>query len=276
MPDFFDIRKVFREKNPRLYRFIPGFIFSWLRRVLHETEINRFMHEHREESGLDFARAVVKYFELDLSFEGVENIPASGGVILASNHPLGGLDAMALLTVVEKRRSDVRFIVNDILMHLVNMRPVWLGVNKHGKNSAESLKEMDRAYGSGQVICVFPAGLVSRRQRGVVKDLEWKKSFISKARQYNIPIIPIHISGRNSDFFYRLANFRKGLGIKANIEMLYLIDEMYRQRKHKVHIRIGEPIPASAFHRGHSDTYWASLFRESLYRDNFSSFTSAT
>lgn len=273
MADFVDVRKVLREKNPRLYPFIPGFIFRWLRRVIHEEELNAFMRDHRERMGLDFARDVVKYFELEVTYEGVEHIPPSGPVIIASNHPLGGLDALALAGVVEIQRSDIRFIVNDILMNLENLRGILLGVNKHGKNSAERLREMDAAYASGQAIGVFPAGLVSRRTAGEIRDLEWKKSFITKSRQYNISVVPVHISGRNTDFFYRLANWRKRLGIKANLEMLYLVDEMFKQHKNKIHIRVGPALPSVTFHRGHSDPYWAALLRESIYLNNFSSFT---
>ncbi|MCC7301409.1 MAG: 1-acyl-sn-glycerol-3-phosphate acyltransferase [Bacteroidia bacterium] len=264
--EFIDLKKIFREKNPGLYRVTPNFVISWISQLIHENDLNNFVREHRDKQNFDFAKAVVKHFDVTLTFDGLERIPETGGVVLACNHPLGGLDAMSLLQTVEARRTDLKFLVNDILMNLENLKELWLGVNKVGKSTGDLLREIDAGYSSGNLICIFPAGLVSRMQEGEVRDLEWKKSFITKSRQYGIPVIPVHISGRITMFFYRLAIWRKRLGIKSNIEMLFLVHEMYKSKGQKIHIRFGKPLPASSFSRDHSDLYWAAAVKELVYR----------
>ncbi len=262
---FIDIRRVFREKNPSLYRFIPGFLFSRLRKILHEDEVNTFIDTYGYHYDLDFVNDIVSYFQLKVTIEGLENIPASGGAILAANHPLGGLDAMALVHSLQNKRTDLKFLVNDILMSLENLRGLWLAVNKHRKNSAADLLAIDKAYASEQLVLLFPAGMVSRKLQEGIRDLEWKKSFITKSRQHQRVVIPVHISGRNRNFFYNLSRFRKRIGIKANIEMLFLVDEMYRQKGHEIHITIGKPVSFEHFDRSHSDSHWAKVMRKLVY-----------
>lgn len=260
-----DIRKVFREKNPKLYRFIPGFVISWLRKVVHEDDVNAFIAEFGHHTGLEFVSDIVTNFGANVSYTGLENIPSAGGAIAASNHPLGGLDAMALLQTAGKKRSDLKFLVNDILMNLENLRMLFLPVNKIGRNQSEHLALIDEAYASEQLVFVFPAGLVSRKRNGIVRDLDWKKSFISKARQHRKDVIPVHVSGQNRNFFYNLSNFRKRIGIKANIEMLYLVDEMYKQKGKDIHITIGKPIPWTVFDNSQSPHHWANRVRHFVY-----------
>ena len=178
---------------------------------------------------------------------------------------MGGLDALALMQVLGKKRRDVKFIVNDILLQLKNLEDLFIGVNKHGKTAAESLDNIDKLYASEQAALIFPAGLVSRKQNGIIKDLQWKKSFIVKAKKYNRTIVPVHIEGSNSNWFYNLSNWRIRLGIKANIEMFYLMDEMYHQMGKPVTITFGKPISPAVFTDEHSDGEWANLMKEHIY-----------
>ena len=263
---FIDVRRLFREKNPSLYRFIPGFIFNRLRKIIHEDEVNAFIDSHGHHHDLEFVNDIVRYFELKITCEGLENIPPTEGAILVSNHPLGGLDAMALMYSLQTKRTDMKFLVNDILMSLENLRGLWLAVNKLGKNTAADLLAIDKAYASDQLVMLFPAGMVSRKLDDGIRDLDWKKSFITKARQHQKMVIPIHISGCNRNFFYSLSRWRMRLGIKANIEMLFLVDEMYRQRGHSIHITIGKPVPCEHFDRAYSDSHWAQVIRKLVYQ----------
>ncbi len=260
-----DLRKVFREKNPKLYRFLPGFIISWLRRVIHEDDVNAFIKEFGHHSGMEFVDDIVSNFGARITFTGLENVPAAGGLIGVSNHPLGALDAMTLLHVAGKKRKDIKFLVNDILMNLENLRELFLPVNTLGRNQAEHLAMIDKAYASEELVLVFPAGLVSRKRKGLIRDLDWKKSFITKSKQHRKNVLPIHISGRNRHFFYDLSNFRKKIGIKANIEMLWLVDEMYKQKGKEIHITIGKPIPWEVFDNTHSPHHWANKVRHFVY-----------
>ncbi len=231
---FIEIEKVLAEKNPRLAKALPGFIISYIKKVLHQDQINDFIAVHGHLFGFDFIEKIIQEFGVEIEIQGIEHVPASGGIVLASNHPLGGLDALAMMHMLGKKRKDMRFIVNDILLSFKNLKELFIPVNKHGKSGAESVKMINAQFASSELTLVFPAGLVSRKQDGgVIKDLEWKKSFITKARQYQRDIIPVYVKGNNSNFFYNLSRWRKRLGIKANIEMFYLMDEMYKQREKK-------------------------------------------
>lgn len=262
---FIDIENVIRSKNPSLAKVLPSFILKYLKRIIHENDINDFINEYGHLRNHDFVAATFDEMGAQLTIHGIENIPISGGCIIAANHPLGGLDGISLMKAVGERRKDIRFFVNDILLNLQNFGELFVGVNKHGKNAKENLRLMDEVFASDNCVLFFPAGLVSRRQNGVIKDLEWQKSFISKAIRYKKPIIPTYVKGANSNFFYNLANWRKKLGIKANIEMLYLVDEMYSQKNKRIDIIFGKPIDSSFFTNQYNHSEWAQILKEYIY-----------
>lgn len=262
---FIDVDSIFRDKNPGLYRFLPRFLLSYLKKVVHQDEINDFINRHGHRQELDFVDAIIDEFQVNVKVKGLENVPPSGGCVIAANHPLGGLDAMALVQMVGRKRKDIKFIVNDILLQLKNLKGIFTGVNKHGKNTAEVYSGLDDLYASGQAVLIFPAGLVSRKQNGHIRDLDWKKSFVTRARKNELPVVPVFIEGKNSSFFYNLSRFRGKLGIKANIEMLYLADEMYRQKNQTITIIFGKPIPPNHFDKSKTDQEWAQIVKEHVY-----------
>jgi 1-acyl-sn-glycerol-3-phosphate acyltransferase len=263
---FIDIQQVIASKNATLARFLPNFILNYLKRIIHEKEVNAFIEQNGHLKNHDFVNACFAEMGAIVSVKGLENIPVSGGCIIAANHPLGGLDGIGLMKVVGTRRADLRFFVNDILLNLQNFGELFVGVNKHGKNPKENLRLMDDVFASDNCVLFFPAGLVSRRQGDEIKDLEWQKSFIAKAIKYKKPIIPAYIGGENSAFFYNLANNRKKLGIKANIEMLYLADEMYRQKNQTIDFIFGEAIDYQSFTKEKTHLEWAQWLKEYVYQ----------
>ncbi len=261
-----DVKQVIHEKNPKLLKFLPGFIVRYLQRILHENDVNQFISDHRNDSPIEFCLSVMKKFNIDLDYEGLENVPAEGGAIITMNHPLGGMDAMALVAVVHKKRPDLKFVVNDVLMHLENLQPIFVGVNKHGGNAAASLRMVDETFKGDELLCIFPAGLVSRKTDGVIEDLKWKKTFVTRSIKYNKTIIPVYIDGELTDFFYRMYTIRKKLGVKANIEMLYLVNELYKQHNKKIKIKFGEPIYAVDFDDSKSHDEWAQYVKSKVYQ----------
>lgn len=264
---FIDIEGVIGEKNPKLLKLMPGFMLRYLKRILHQDEINGFIDRNGHLHNFDFAEAIIREFGARVTVSGLENLPLTGGCVVASNHPLGGLDGIAVIDAIGERRKDLKFVVNDVLLKLKNFDEVFIGVNKHGKNSAEMFGIIDKAFASEIVTMVFPAGLVSRKQAGgIIKDLEWKKSFITKAKRYKRDIIPVYVEGKNTNFFYNLSRLRTKLGIKANIEMLYLVDEMYKQKGHPINIIFGKPIAYTTFDKSHNDLQWAQLMKEHIYK----------
>lgn len=243
-----DLEKIIASKNPRLLKFIPGFVLRYIKKVIHQNDVNAGLEEYGHLEGLAFVDAVLdKILKINIKAVGIENIPASGGCVIASNHPLGGIDGLALIKVVGTVRPDLKFIVNDILGNLQSLKGLWLEVNKHGSNQKESLEAIDAHYASGRPTLIFPAGLCSRKVNGKIVDLEWKKSFVGKAKKYKLPIVPTHINAHNSAFFYNLAVWRKRLGIKANVEMFYLVDEMFKQKNQTITITFGKPIQPVQF-----------------------------
>lgn len=262
---FIDIRKLIGSKNPTLLRWLPNFVIKYLERILHQDEINQFLIDHPTQKNEEFCRAVIRYFNITIEIEGLENIPQTGGVTLAMNHPLGGMDAIALVDAISSKRTDLKFIVNDLLLNLEGMQGMFVGVNKHGKTNEGIHQKIDELFHSDQAVCIFPAGLVSRKQKGLVRDLEWKKTFVMLSKRANHPIVPIYIDGKLSNFFYRLSNFRKFIGIKANIEMLYLSDELFKQKNVTMKFRVGKPITPEMLDDSKSHREWAQWIRNSVY-----------
>lgn len=259
-----DVQKVLADKNPALARMIPGFIVRYLKRIIHQEEINAFLKQHGHLDGLAFVDEVVNMFRPKVTLRGLENLSSDGRFVVASNHPLGGLDGIVLMQAIGKVRPDIQFPVNDILLNIKNLQPLFVPINKHGSN-AENIRILNETFEGNAVVCYFPFGLVSRKRKGIIRDLDWKKTFLTKARRYKRDVIPTHISGRNSDFFYRLANLRKTLGIKANLEMLYLVDEFFKQQDQDICITFGKPIPWEFFDRRFNENQWAEKLRGFVY-----------
>lgn len=262
---FIQIREVIHKKSPRLAKWIPRPLVSYLRRVIHEDEINYIMRKYKDDHGLDFVDALLGELGVEVVLEGEEHIPLDDSVIFASNHPLGGLDGVAFMQAIGQYRQDVKFIVNDILLNVTNLQPLFVGVNKVGGQNKANMSAVEQAYASDLALLVFPAGLVSRKINGNIQDLEWKKSFVSKAKKYKKDVIPVYIDGKNSNFFYNLANLRRKVGMKANIEMLYLSDEMFAQRGQRVKIVIGKRIAYTDFDKSKSERAWAQDVRARVY-----------
>jgi 1-acyl-sn-glycerol-3-phosphate acyltransferase len=259
------VREVLRSKNPRLARVIPSFIVKYLERVIHEDEINLILERFGHLNDAEFISAFLNAMQIKYRVEGSENIPSSGRHIFASNHPLGGLDGLIFMNELSMHFSEIRFPVNDILMNIRNLSGFFIPINKHGGQARDAIRLLDETFASNCQILYFPAGLCSRKKRGVIKDLEWHKSFIAKAVQHHRDVIPVFFSGRNSDFFYNLANIRKRLGIKANIEMLYLPDEMFRQKGREISLVFGRRIPWQTFDKSKSLTGWAEWVKSRSY-----------
>ncbi|MBI3512354.1 MAG: 1-acyl-sn-glycerol-3-phosphate acyltransferase [Bacteroidetes bacterium] len=258
-----DIEKIIAAKNPKLLKWLPGFVLRYIKKILHENEVNDFFERNSHLRNMDFVNQVLSEFNTTVIGKNTENIPRQGGFILASNHPLGGFDGLALMKAVSPQRPDIRFLVNDILLFLKTMDDLFVPVNKHGSQTA--ITRIEETYSSDNAILIFPAGLVSRKQKGKVQDLEWKKSFIAKAIQYKKPVVPCFIDGKNSSRFYNFALWRKRFGIKSNIEMFYLADEMFLQRNKTITITFDKPIDAEIFDRSHSHREWAQLMKEHVY-----------
>jgi len=261
-----DIEALFAAKNPRILKIIPAFVIRYLKRITHQEAINGYIYKHRNVSGLPFIDAILEEFGVNIVAEGIGPVNESSRYIIAANHPLGGMDGMALMKVAGKIWPDIVFPVNDLLMNVPGLRSLFIPVNKHGRNT-ENARIIAPTFASNKTILYFPAGLCSRkRSDDTICDLEWKKTFITKARQYKRDVIPVYIEGRNSDWFYNLSKWRKSFGIKTNIEMLYLVDEMMKQRDKTIRLIFGKIIPYPTFDKSRTDTEWAEWVKQKTYK----------
>ena len=261
-----NIRDLFMDKNPSLAKWIPGFVYRLLSRILRIDFMNYpILYEHGYKKNVDFARASIDAFNVTLDVKGRENLPEEGRFIFVSNHPLGGFDGMMIISELCRTYSNLKVLVNDLLMNVKNMDGIFVPINKHGSQAIENVRRINAIFESNDQVMSFPAGLVSRRKKGVIRDGEWQKSFITKAKQTKRDVIPIHVTGRNSNFFYNLANLRKFLRIKVNIEMFFLPNESYKHRNKHFVITFGRPIPFGTFDTRHSPLEWAQLVKEHVY-----------
>ena len=237
-----DIGAVLKAKAPRLARWIPRPAVGWLRRTIHEKEINHILQHYWSLPPQEFIRACFRQWQVSYSIEGLEGLDPAGRYLFVSNHPFGGMDGMMLADELIGRFGDARVVVNDLLMHLEPLRPLWIPVNKHGAQSAAYARRYEEEFMGERPILTFPAGLCSRRIGGQVCDLPWKPNFLKKAYASQRQVVPVFVEGELSNFFYRVASLRKALGIKFNIEMLWLPDEMFSQGGKHFRIRFGEPL----------------------------------
>ena len=262
---FIDIEKIFAEKNASLAKLLPGFVFSYIKRIIHQEEINDFLKTNGHLKAKEFIEKVIEYFRISLDIVGAENIKPEGRFVFAANHPLGGLEGIALTNILAEKYGDIRVPVNDILTKIENFKPYFSPINKHGSSSKEAIKLFDANYASDIQMLMFPSGMVSRKINGVITDLEWKKTFITKSIQHKRDIVPIFVGGHNSKFFYGLGRLRSFLGIKANLEMFFLPNELFKQKDQTIKLIFGEPVPYTFFDKRMNYIKWALKMQEYIY-----------
>ncbi len=238
-----DLRKIIGAKSQKLAKYIPGFVYRWLNGLLHIEELNEIIDAGWEYEPQEFLRAFFSRQNITYSAQGLDSIDPSGRYMFASNHPFGGMDGMMVADLLIAHFGDARVVVNDILMNLKPLAPLWIPVNTLGKQNATYAKRFEEELAGNHPIMTFPAGLCSRYIDGKVQDPKWKNTFIRRAHSSGRSVVPLHVDGTLHKGFYRLYRIRKSLGIKANLEMLLLVDGMFRQKGRDIKIRVGKPIP---------------------------------
>jgi putative hemolysin len=263
-----DIGKILKGKLGAKAKFVPRFVVSWLKRVVHEDQVNAFLWESRDKKGVDWLEECVRYLDMTLQIEGKENLPDPHDKRLytfVSNHPLGGEDGVALGAVIGRHyEGNFRYLVNDLLMNLPGLAPVCIPINKTGQQGRSFPAMVKAGFESNNHMLMFPAGLCSRKRKGLIRDIPWTKTFISKSIEYQRDVVPIHFGGQNSNFFYRLANFSDRY-LPFNLAMLFLVDEMYKNVHKTFRIAIGKPIPWQTFDKSKSSVEWAQFVKDKVY-----------
>ena len=269
-----DIEKILRDKMGEKARYVPRFVISWLKKIIHEDEVNRFLWENRKLEGTEWLTACVQYLDMTLDIVGAENLPDKHDGKLytfVSNHPLGGQDGVSLGSIIGLHYDGkFRYLVNDLLLNLPGLKPVSIGINKTGRQSRDFPRMVEAGFNSDNHLLMFPAGLNSRKINGEIHDLPWKKTFITKSVETHRDVVPIHFSGRNSKRFYRIAKF-SDRWLPFNLAMLFLVDEMYRNVGKTFRITIGKPIPWQTFNKTKSPMEWAKFVEDRVYGLSLSS-----
>lgn len=269
-----DIEKILRDKMGKKARYMPRFVISWLKKIIHEDEVNRFLWENRKLEGTEWLTACVQYLDMTLDIVGAENLPDKHDGKLytfVSNHPLGGQDGVSLGSIIGQHYDGkFRYLVNDLLLNLPGLKPVSIGINKTGRQSRDFPRMVEAGFNSDNHLLMFPAGLNSRKINGEIHDLPWKKTFITKSVETHRDVVPIHFSGRNSKRFYRIAKF-SDRWLPFNLAMLFLVDEMYRNVGKTFRITIGKPIPWQTFNKTKSPMEWAKFVEDRVYGLSLSS-----
>lgn len=269
-----DIEKILRDKMGKKARYVPRFVISWLKKIIHEDEVNRFLWENRKLEGTEWLTACVQYLDMTLDIVGAENLPDKHDGKLytfVSNHPLGGQDGVSLGSIIGQHYDGkFRYLVNDLLLNLPGLKPVSIGINKTGRQSRDFPRMVEAGFNSDNHLLMFPAGLNSRKINGEIHDLPWKKTFITKSVETHRDVVPIHFSGRNSKRFYRIAKF-SDRWLPFNLAMIFLVDEMYRNVGKTFRITIGKPIPWQTFNKTKSPMEWAKFVEDRVYGLSLSS-----
>ncbi|MFI3286618.1 MAG: acyltransferase [Rikenellaceae bacterium] len=237
-----DVPTLIASKAPKAAKFIPNFIYRYLKRILHQDEINEILRDGWDLAPQPFVQAVFRRWKITYTLEGLDKLDPKGRYIFASNHPFGGMDGMMIADCLIEHFGDARVVVNDLLMNLDPLKPIWIPVNTLGGQNAEYVRLFEEGFASNLPILMFPAGICSRVVEGKIADLQWKNTFVKRAHATSRSVVPLYVEGSLHKGFYRMYRWRKALGIKANIEMLFLVDGMFRQHGNHFRMSVGEPI----------------------------------
>lgn len=263
-----DIDSILKGKMGGRMKYVPNFLVSWLKRIAHQDDVNAYLWDSRDKVGVDWLEECVRYLDITMKITGKNNLPSPNDGKLytfVSNHPLGGQDGVALGAIIGRHYNGrFRYLVNDLLMNLPGLAPLCIPINKTGKQSRNFPAMVEAGFQSDNHMLLFPAGLCSRRHNGLVRDIPWKKTFITKSVEYHRDVVPIHFGGQNSNFFYHLANFSDKF-LPFNLAMLFLVDEMYKNTHKSFRIAIGEPIPWQTFDKSKTPFEWAQYVKEKVY-----------
>ena len=246
-----DLDRIIKNKSPKLYRKIPRVVIFILKRIIKVDKFNDLLDHCAGLKNVEFLTKALDFIGIRRNVVNIENIKPNERYVFVSNHPLGGLDGLVLLEILDKF-SGSSVIVNDILMNVKPLCEMFVPINKHGGQNSDTSRLMTDVFNSNKQVIIFPAGLCSRRVNGKITDAKWTKTFLKKAVEHKRDIIPVFVDNVNSDLFYNIASIRKWFGVKQNIEMVLLPSEMFRNRPRQINITFGKPISYNKITEDHN------------------------
>ena len=275
VPKVIDVELALQEKIPDIYKKIPGVLIRLMEKVIRQADMNRMIHESSHLNGILLVDWVLDQFGVNIVVKGKKLIPKKGRYIYPANHPIGGLDGLAIVSVVAKIHPLIKFVANDLLRVIKGFDSISLYIARFGQINRRNAILINKTLASEAQLLVQPAGTVSKRNPVKIRDLAWNKFFIHKAIQYKRDVIPIHVQARNSRLFYNIASFRKIFRIKSNLEMFLLPREMFNKSGKTITITFGIPIAYKTFDDSRTHLEWAQKVREYVYVLGSEKFSSA-
>ena len=262
---YIDIAASIKASDSKFLKKFPPFVVKWFEKIIRQDELNRILEKYKDCEGADFHRSIIEEFNLSIEVDGLENLPLNGKCFFVANHPFGIIDGLALTKTVIDKYGTFKAIGNEAFNFVPNLRPYIALVNPYGLSSKAYVTELEKMYQSEVPITHFPAGKVSRRYGGVVKDCNWQKSFITRAIACQRDIVPFYFYGQNSNLFYGINRIRRVLGIKVNLELILLPREMFLKRNKTIRFKIGKPISWKEFDSSKTHVEWAQKVRTYIY-----------
>ena len=275
VPKVIDVELALQEKIPDIYKKIPGVLIRLMEKVIRQADMNRMIHESSHLNGIPLVDWVLDQFGVNIVVKGKKLIPKKGRYIYPANHPIGGLDGLAIVSVVAKIHPLIKFVANDLLRVIKGFDSISLYIARFGQINRRNAILINKTLASEAQLLVQPAGTVSKRNPVKISDLAWNKFFIHKAIQYKRDVIPVHVQARNSRLFYNIASFRKIFRIKSNMEMFLLPREMFNKSGKTITITFGIPIAYKTFDDSRTHLEWAQKVREYVYVLGSEKFSSA-
>ena len=265
-----DIDKVI---GPKLKKKLPRFAVKFLKRRIHQDQMNECILTSEHFKGAEFFDDALKYVGITYKLRGAEKLGKDKKYIFACNHPLGGPEALIIGSAFFKiYGGGFKVPSNQLLMHMKPLAEFFTPVKvQSGSQSREISARIAAMFESGEQVLVFPAGLCAKKIKGKVTEMPWKKMFITQARKYGRDVVPVHISGHNSNIYYFFSWLSRVLGLKMNIGMLFLVDELFNKAGQEFVITFGDPIPYETFDKSKTDLQWAAEIKdkvELLSKDN--------
>lgn len=247
-----------------LPKIVRKAVVSFFKSVFHENEINEFIKANAHLESFSFIEAILDYFNIDINIKKnqLSRIPSYGRVVIIANHPLGALDALALLHVIRDVRKDVKIVASSFLSEFENISDLLIPIdNVKGKMERSSVESIHDALKKEQAVIIFPSGEVSRARPSGIKDTKWRKGFLKIASKMQAPILPIYIGAKNSKSFYFLSMINKSLATAI------IPHEMFKYQDKNISFDIGKSIPYESYNMPSlSMADRVKLFRKHFYQ----------
>ena len=244
--------------GPKMSAKLPGFVKWFFGRRLHLKQINDCIMKAEHYAGAGFFDEALDYIGIKYRTRGEENLDLSRKYIFACNHPLGGPEALIIGSVFRRIYGDgFKVPSNQMLYNMKPLQEFFVPVSVGGRQGREIAERIVGMFESDRQVLVFPAGLCAKSIKGVVTEMPWKKMFVAQARKYQRDVVPVHISGHNSKWYFFLSWLSRTLKLKFNLGMIYLVDELFKQKGNEFVITFGKPIEYDRFDKTKTDLQWA-------------------